>query len=100
MRKIASLFLIVLLASSAALAHGGSSGKLLGTVKEVHEEHMVVTSTDGHEVTVQLTEKTKYEKASQAAAKQDVVAGARVSVKLEKDGKTAVTVTIGSSKSK
>lgn len=99
MRKIASLFLIVLLASSAALAHGGM-GNLLGTVKEVTEGHMVVTTKDGHEVTVHLTEKTKYEKASKAAAIRDVVAGARVSVKLEKDGKTAATVKIGSSRSK
>jgi hypothetical protein len=61
---------------------------------------MVVTTQDGHEVTVHLTEKTKYEKASKAAAKQDVAAGARVSVKLEKDGKTAETVTIGSPRSR
>jgi hypothetical protein len=99
MRKIASLFLLVLLASSAALAHGGS-GKLLGIVKEVHEEHMVVTSTDGHEVTVQLTEKTTYEKANKTATRADLTVGSRVSVQLEKDGKTAVTVKIGSAKSK
>ncbi len=99
MRKITPLFLIVLLASSAALAHGGP-GNLLGTVKEVNAEQMVVTTKDGHEVTVHLTEKTTYEKASKAAAIQDVAAGARVSVKLEKDGKTAVTVKIGSSPSK
>lgn len=99
MRKIASLFLIVLLASSAALAHGGP-GNLLGTVKEVNEGNMVVTTKDGHEVTVYLTEKTKYEKASKPAAIQDVVGGARVSVKLEKDGKTAVTVKIGSTSSR
>ena len=99
MRKIASLSLIVLLAASAALAHGGT-GNLLGTVKEVNEGQMVVTSTDGHEVTVQLTEKTKYEKAHKPATKQDIAVGTRVSVKLEKDGKTAVAVTIGSPKSK
>lgn len=99
MRKIASLFLIVLLASSAALAHGGP-GNLLGTVKEVNAEQMVVTTKDGHEVTVHLTEKTTYEKASEAAGIHDVAVGGRVSVKLEKDGKTAVTVKIGSSKSK
>jgi hypothetical protein len=96
MRKIASLFLLVLLVSSAALAHGGP-GNLLGTVKTLSEGQIVVTSKDGHEVTVQLTEKTTYERAGKAAARQDVVEGARVSVKLEKDGKTAVTVKIGSS---
>lgn len=99
MRKIASLFLTVLLASSVALAHGGP-GNLLGTVKEVHDAHMVVTSRDGHEVTVSLTAKTKYEKAGQAATRQDVGVGSRVSVKLEEDGRTAETVRIGSPKSK
>lgn len=98
MRKIASLFLIVLLASSVALAHGGP-GNLLGAVKEVHDGHMVVTSKDGHEVTVTLTEKTRYEKAGKAATRQDVGVGSRVSVKLEKDGKTAEAVRIGSPKS-
>lgn len=97
MRRIASLFLIALLASFVALAHGGP-GNLLGTVKEVHEEHIVVTSKDGHEVTVSLTEKTRYEKAGKAATRQDVGVGSRVSVKLEKDGKTAETVRIGSPK--
>jgi hypothetical protein len=96
MRKIASVFLIVLLASSTVLAHGGP-GNLLGIVKTVSEGQMVVTSKDGHEVTVQLTAKTTYERASQAATKQDLAEGTRVSVKLDKDGKTALTVKIGSS---
>lgn len=95
MRTLALLFLIVLLASSAALGHGGP-GNLLGTVREVDEKQMIVTARDGHEVTVQLTERTSYEKASKPAARQDVVVGARVSVRLEKDGKSAVSVKIGS----
>ena len=99
MRKIVSLFLTLLLASSVVFAHGGP-GNLLGTVKEVTDGHMVVTSKDGHEVTVHLTGKTKYEKASKPASVQDVIEGARVSVKLEKDGKTAVMVRIGGSKVK
>lgn len=99
MRKIASLLLIVLVASSVALAHGGP-GNLLGIVKEVHDGHVVVTSKDGHEVTVYLSAKTTYEKAGQAATKSDVGVGSRVSVKLEKDGKTAETVKIGSPKPK
>jgi hypothetical protein len=98
MRKIASLFLIALLASFVALAHGGP-GNLLGTVKEVDDAHMVVTSRDGHEVIVSLTQKTRYEKAGKAATRQDVGVGSRVSVKLEKDGETAETVKIGLPKS-
>lgn len=101
MRQIASLLLIFVLASSVALAHGGNSGKVLGIVKDVRDgQHVVVTTQDGHEVTVHLTRNTKYQRAGKAVTKKAVAAGARVSVKVAKDGKTAVSVTIGSPKSK
>lgn len=100
MRKIGSLFLVLLLGASVLLAHGGSSHKLLGTVKEVHEEHVVVTTKDGKEVTLQLTAKTKYERAGKTVTKDQLVAGDRVAVALEEDDKTAATVKIGLSKPK
>ena len=100
MRKIASLVLVSLFVAAAASAHGGSSHKLLGIVKEVHEEHLIVTMKEGKEVTLQLTARTKYEKAGEAAAKSDLAPGVRVSVQLEEDDKTAATVKIGSSRSK
>lgn len=101
MRRIASLLLMVLLASSVVLAHGTNSGKVLGIVKDVRDgQHVVVTTQDGHEVTVHLTKKTKYEQAGRAVTKSAVAAGARVSVRLAKDRKTAVTVIIGSPRSK
>ncbi len=100
MRKIGSLFLVLLLGASALLAHGGGSHKLLGTVKDVHEQHLVVTTKDGKEVTLQLTAKTKYERAGKAATKDELVAGDRVAVQLEEDDKTAATIKIGASKSK
>ena len=100
MRKAALLILGTLLVAAAASAHGGSSHKLLGIVKEVHEEHLVVTTKEGKEVTLQLTARTKYEKAGKAATKADLAPGSRVSVQLEEDDKTAATVRIGFSKAK
>jgi hypothetical protein len=100
MRKIASLFLITLFVAAAAVAHGGHAHQVLGTVKEVSGDHVIVTTKDGKEVTVHLTEKTKYEKAGDAATRKDLAAGSRVSVYLENDGKSAVTIRIGAPKSK
>jgi len=98
MRKFASLFLVLLLGASALLAHGGSSHKLLGTVKEVHEQHLVVTTKDGKDVTLQLTDRTKYERAGKSATKDQLAAGDRVAVQLEEDDKTAATIRIGAPK--
>jgi hypothetical protein len=98
MRKILMFLLFAVLATFAtgtAFAHGGKSHRLLGTVKMLHENHLVVKATDGHEATVTLTENTKYEKDNKAAKRSDLAAGVRVSVELTEDDKTAVKVKIG-----
>jgi hypothetical protein len=97
MRKITALVLVSVFAAAAASAHGSNAHKVLGVVKEVHEEHLMVTTREGKEVTLDLTARTKYEKAGKAATKGDLATGARVSVQLEEDDKTAATVKIGSS---
>lgn len=95
MRKILVFLLLAVLVTGTAFAHGGKSHKLLGTVKRLHENHLVVTTPDGHEKTVQLTKTTRYEKDKKAVTRTALVAGARVSIKLTEDDKTAVKVTIG-----
>jgi len=95
MRRILMLLLVLAFAAGSAFAHGGKSHHLLGTVKELHENHLVVTATDGHEVPVMLTEKTQYEKDKKPAKRSDLVAGVRVSVQLTEDNKNAVKVKIG-----
>lgn len=97
MRKITSLVLVSVFAAAVASAHGSNAHKVLGVVKEVHEEHLMVTTREGKEVTLILTARTKYEKAGKAATRSDLAAGARISVQLEEDDKTAATVKIGSS---
>lgn len=95
MRRILAFFLIAVFATGTVFAHGGKSHKLLGTVKMLHENHLVVTTPDGHEKTVQLTKTTRYEKDKKAATRAALAAGVRVSIKLSEDDKTAVKVTIG-----
>jgi hypothetical protein len=87
--------LVAAFAAGAAFAHGGKSHQLLGTVKLLHENHLVVTATDGHEVTVTLTPKTQYEKDKKPAQRSDLAAGVRVSIQLTEDDKNAVKVKIG-----
>ena len=100
MRKILILLLIAAFAAGAAFAHGGKSHQLLGTVKELHENHLMVKATDGHEAMVTLTPKTKYEKDKKPAKRSDLVAGARVSIQLTEDNKNAVKVKIGNATAK
>ena len=95
MRRIFVLLIIATLAASAVFAHGGKSHLLLGTVKELHKDHLVVKATDGHETTVMLTKATLYEKDKKPATAAALVTGARVSIQLTEDNKSAVKVKIG-----
>ncbi|MFP5286180.1 MAG: YHS domain-containing protein [Thermoanaerobaculia bacterium] len=98
MRKVFILLLIATFAatfSGTAFAHGGKSHQLLGTVKLLHENHLVVTTQDGKEKAVTLAGTTQYEKDKKAAKRSDLVTGARVSIQLTEDDKTAVKVKIG-----
>jgi hypothetical protein len=100
MRRILILLLITMIATGAAFAHGGSSHKLLGTVKLLHENHLVVKAADGHEVTVNLTKTTRYEKDKKAATRSALTPGVRVSIDLTEDNKSAVKVKIGTTATK
>ncbi len=100
MRKILMFLLVVAFAAGAAFAHGGKSHQLLGTVKQLHENHLMVTATDGHEVMVTLTPKTQYEKDKKPAKRSDLVVGVRVSIQLTEDDKNVVKVKIGTAAAK
>ena len=93
MRLLISSVLTLLLATTA-LAHGGHKHQFLGTVKAMHESHLVVTTTDGNDATFTLTDATRYTKGANATTKADLKEGVRVSVYVEDDGKTARTIKI------
>jgi hypothetical protein len=95
MRKILAFLLAAVFIAGSAFAHGGKSHKLLGTVKMLHENHLVVTTPDGKEKMVELTAATKYEKDKKASARSALTPGVRVSVDLTEDDKKAVKVRIG-----
>lgn len=95
MRKIWIFLFAAVLVAGAAFAHGGKSHQLLGTIKELHPDRLVVTATDGHVVTVALVKTTTYEKDKKPATRAALAVGTRVSIQLTEDDKTAVRVKIG-----
>ena len=89
MRKLIVLSLLLITAN--AFAHAGHVHNVLGTVKSVAANEVVVAKTDGSSATITLSDTTKYEGGSRA----DLAAGRRVSIYLADDGKTAVRVKFG-----
>lgn len=95
MGKIAAMLLLFVAVAGAVFAHGGRSHRLMGTVASVHDDHVTITTTEGKEASVTLTAATEYEKDEKPADRSALVEGARVSIQLEEDDKTAVKVKIG-----
>jgi len=99
MKKIALLALTALavsiaLSPSPARAHGGKDHRLMGTVKTVQPDSLVVTATDGHEVTVKINQQTQCEQGGKSAEKSKLVVGVRVSIHLTEDDTTALLIKI------
>ena len=96
MRKTFGMLAVAALVATGAFAHGDKSHRLMGTVETVDEDQLVITTTAEEEATVTLTADTEYEKAGKPADRSALVHGARVSIDLAEDDKTAVKVKIGS----
>lgn len=92
------LLMLALATVTGAYAHGGKSHRLLGTVQEVHEDHVTLTTRDGHEREILLTAETEYEKGGKPAERADLAAGVRVVVELDEQDKTALRIKIGESR--
>ena len=95
MRKVLALLAMAALFTTGAFAHGGKSHNLMGTVENVHENQLTITTTEDKEATVNLTADTKYEQDGKAVDRAALVHGARVSIQLDEDDKTAVKIKIG-----
>ena len=95
MRKMLALFAMAALFTNGAFAHGGKSHNLMGTVENVDGNQLTITTTEDKEASVNLNADTKFEKDGKAADRSALVHGARVSIQLDEDDKTAVKVKIG-----
>lgn len=100
MKRFLALALLSLLVASAALAHGGHKHQFLGTVDSVAADELVVTTRENETITFKLTARTKYLKGTETASRDDLRNGSRVSITVENDGRTVVTVKIGTARAK
>jgi hypothetical protein len=77
--KLVTFVAALIVLAGAAQAHGGKP-HLLGTVVQLHANHLVVKDKAGREHGVELTATTKLEMAGKPATRADLVAGVRVAV--------------------
>ena len=97
----ALLTLVALFVSPSVLgAHEGHHHQAMGTVKMIHENHLMLTISEEKEQTFVLTEATKFVRGETETTKDDVSAGERAVVMYEtKEGADhALEVKLGEKK--
>ena len=98
-KSIAALLLF--LVAVPAFAHAGHMHTYMGTVAKVDRAAFVIKTTDGKDLTIQISPKTTWAHADGHPAKAgDLVAGDRVVVKMTIDGKTASAVKLAGPKTR
>ena len=75
-----AILALALLMPGLALAHGKDGVHVMGTVKEVKQDTLVLETSDKKQVDVMTDPSTRYEKSGAAAAATDLKAGERVVV--------------------
>lgn len=98
MKRIAPLFLVLVLASLSIYAHGTDSHSILGTVKSLEDDVLVVTTSEGKDLTVELTPDTRYTRGTEEVSREALTTGTRVSVKLSHDNRKAVSIRVAAAK--
>ncbi len=94
MKKLVAVSLFLLLAVTSAFAHAGHIHTYMGSVTMLHGANaFMMKTTDGKDITIQTSTKTKWLHADGHASKSSELAvGQRVVVKMMIDGKTAASV--------
>jgi hypothetical protein len=71
-----------LLAPSVAVAHPGHDHKLMGTITSIDKNKVAVKTTEGKEMTFEITPLTTFKKGKAKGAATDLKAGMRVVVNI------------------
>jgi hypothetical protein len=71
-----------LLAPAAPLAHPGHDHKLMGTISSIDKNKVVVKTTEGKDMTFEITPLTAFKRGKQKGAGSDLKAGMRVVVNI------------------
>ena len=100
MKKITIATLLLLFTATFAFAHAGEEHTYLGTVTGLNADgSFVMKMTDGKDRTVLVSESTTYTHLDgQKAKHSELAVGGRVSVRISKDGKTALNVKLAAKK--
>ena len=80
-----ALFLVLaaaLLAPAVPLAHPGHDHKLMGTITSIDKTTVVVKTTEGKEMTFEITPLTTFKRGKQKGTASDLKAGLRVVVNI------------------
>jgi hypothetical protein len=83
MKKL--LFLVLaaaLVAPAVPLAHPGHDHKLMGTISSIDKNTVVVKTTEGKDMTFEVTPLTMFKRGKQKGAQSDLKAGMRVVVNI------------------
>ena len=92
-----ALFTLAIASGSIVLAHDGHDHKVMGTITMAMADHVMLKTTDGKDVTIQVTKDTKVTKDKQTMKAQDIPVGARVVVTAieEKEQMKAKEIQVG-----
>ena len=95
MKRAVWFFLSASAIAAGVVAHEGHDHNMLGTVERARPCHFVMKTQKGETKTIFITAKTSLERAGKSIALSDITTGMRVSVTVENDGETAVSVKAG-----
>ena len=73
---------IALLAPALPLAHPGHDHKLMGTISSIDKNKVVVKTTEGKDMTFEITPLTAFKRGKAKGAQTDLKAGLRVVVNI------------------
>lgn len=94
-RKVLAIAGVALLATAAVVS--AHEHKVMGTVTMVAADHLMMKTTDGHDVTVKFTKDTKITKGKEAVKADAIKEGTRVIVTTASDADpyTAMALQVG-----
>jgi hypothetical protein len=85
MKRTVAVLTLLLAVSAVALAHGNEK-HILGTVTSISANSMTVETSAQQSVTVEFTERTKFEKNGSPATAKDLKVGDRVVIHADASG--------------
>jgi hypothetical protein len=77
-----------LLVPAVPMAHPGHEHKLMGTISSIDKNIVVMKTTDGETVTLEILPITTFKKGAQKGSQADLKAGMRIAVSATENGKT------------